>query len=87
MADPAPLECRDLCRYYGEVVGLEGLTLSLRRGEVFGLVGLNGAGKSTALRLCLGALKPSRGEALLFGEPSRQALAVSESAVGFRTLG
>ncbi len=70
-----PLECRDLSRYFGPVVGLEGLSIRLEPGEIFGLVGLNGAGKSTALRLIVGLLVPSRGEALLFGEPSRRALA------------
>jgi len=71
----APLECRDLSRSYGAVLGLEGLHLTLAAGEIFGLIGLNGAGKSTTLRLALGLLKPTRGEALLFGVPARRALA------------
>lgn len=66
-----PLIARELTWYYGEVIGVEGLDLALRPGEVYGLVGLNGAGKSTTLRLLLGLLAPSRGQALLFGRPAR----------------
>jgi len=70
-----PLACRGLGRSYGEVVGIEGLDLELAPGEVFGLVGLNGAGKSTTLRLALGLLRPSAGEVRLFGRPAHRAVA------------
>ena len=69
------LECRELSRYYGAVVGVDRLTMRVEAGEVLGLVGLNGAGKSTTLRLATGLLAPSAGEALLFGLPTRAALA------------
>ena len=52
---------------YGNVTALDGVDLSLRRGEVMALLGANGAGKSTAIALMLGLLKPDAGAAELFG--------------------
>jgi len=49
--------------------GVEDLSLEIRTGEVFGLLGLNGAGKTTAIKLLLGLLFPTEGEARLFHVP------------------
>src|SRR5258708_28006706 len=49
--------------------GVEDISLGIRKGEVFGLLGLNGAGKTTAIKLLLGLLFPTRGETRLFGVP------------------
>src|SRR5258708_18007260 len=49
--------------------GVEDISLGIRKGEVFGLLGLNGAGKTTAIKLLLGLLFPTRGETRLFGLP------------------
>ncbi len=46
--------------------GVDGISLSVREGEIFGLLGLNGAGKTTTIKLLLGLLFPSQGEARLF---------------------
>jgi len=48
---------------------LEGLTLSLREGEVYGFLGHNGAGKSTTMKLVLGLIRPDAGRVALFGQP------------------
>jgi ABC-2 type transport system ATP-binding protein len=56
-----------LTKDYGTVRALDGLTLRLSPGEVFGLLGPNGSGKSTALRLLLGFLKPTAGGAWVAG--------------------
>ncbi len=53
---------------YGNFQALHGLTLSLAPGEVLGLLGHNGAGKTTAMKLLLGVIAPSSGAVRLFGE-------------------
>jgi ABC-2 type transport system ATP-binding protein len=63
------IETRDLTKHYGRTVGLEGLALTVERGEVFGFLGPNGAGKTTTIRLLLDLIRPTRGEARLFGRP------------------
>lgn len=53
----------------GRHVAVDGLTLSVARGEIFGLLGPNGAGKTTTLKTMLGLLKPDRGNVRLLGRP------------------
>lgn len=53
---------------YGGVAALEGVELTVHRGELLALLGPNGAGKSTAIALCLGLVEADHGAALLFGE-------------------
>lgn len=55
------IEVRDLTRYYGEFAALQNVTFNLKEGEIVGLLGLNGAGKSTCLKVLAGLLAPSRG--------------------------
>jgi ABC-2 type transport system ATP-binding protein len=57
------VETHALTKRYGSVTALEGCTLGVERGEVFGLLGPNGSGKTTLLRLLLGFLHPSSGAA------------------------
>jgi len=54
------------------VQALDGLNLEIRRGEVFGLLGPNGSGKTTAVRLVLGLLFPTRGVVRIFGSSPRR---------------
>jgi ABC-2 type transport system ATP-binding protein len=56
-----------LSKRYGKIEALRGADLSVRRGEVFGLVGPNGAGKTTLIKGLVGALRPSDGEAKVMG--------------------
>ena len=53
------------------VAAVDGLSLAIRRGEVFGLLGPNGSGKSTTIKMILGLLSPSGGTVRLFGRPPR----------------
>ncbi len=53
----------------GRTVAVDGLGLTVRRGEIFGLLGPNGAGKTTTLKLMLGLLRPDGGRVRLFGLP------------------
>lgn len=66
----AVIEARGVAFSYASAPVLDGVDLSVRPGEFVALAGGNGSGKSTLLRVLLGLLRPSRGEALLFGEPS-----------------
>ena len=61
------LRTEDLTKDYGSFRALDALTLSLQPGEVFGLLGPNGSGKTTALRLVLGFLRPTAGAAWVNG--------------------
>ena len=63
------LELRGLTRRYGEVVALDGLSFTVREGQMFGFVGPNGAGKTTAMRIVLGVLEPDAGEVRWRGRP------------------
>ncbi len=71
MTKPSPvIRTRGLTRHYGPTVGVEGLDLEIRPGEIFGFLGPNGAGKTTTIRLLLDLIRPTRGQAFLFGVPS-----------------
>jgi ABC-2 type transport system ATP-binding protein len=56
-----------LSKRYGPVVALQDLSLEIRRGEVFGLLGPNGSGKTTFIRMLAGYLAPTRGKLLVSG--------------------
>src|SRR6266540_2098711 len=76
-APPAPtatpaIETVGLRKQYGGKVVLHDLSLSVRPGEVFGFLGPNGAGKTTTVKILLGLVQPSAGQARLFGAPVGQ---------------
>ena len=61
------LETRELVKSFGALNAVDGLNLEVRAGEMVGLVGPDGAGKTTAIRLMVGALQPTRGEIRVAG--------------------
>jgi ABC-2 type transport system ATP-binding protein len=69
------IEINNLTKTYRSLFGLrnvtavDGLTLSVEEGEVFGFLGPNGAGKTTTIKILLGILYPTSGECRLFGQP------------------
>jgi ABC-2 type transport system ATP-binding protein/ribosome-dependent ATPase len=66
---------RDLVRRFGDFTAVDRVSLEIARREVVGLLGANGAGKTTFIRLLLGLIDPSQGTVELFGQaPSRQSL-------------
>jgi ABC-2 type transport system ATP-binding protein len=69
--DPAApaINTAGLVKRYGGILALDGLTMTVPRGEVFGFLGPNGAGKTTAVKLLLGLTRPSGGEAHVLGHP------------------
>jgi simple sugar transport system ATP-binding protein len=82
----ARLAVRDLSKHYGGVRALRGVTLQIDAGEVLGVVGDNGAGKSTMLKILSGAIFPSSGEVLLDGEPTRFANPAAAHEAGIATV-
>lgn len=61
------IEARSLTRRFGDVTALDGVTLTVPRGTVFGFLGPNGAGKTTTIRLLLGLIAPSAGDLEVLG--------------------
>ncbi|MEV6767126.1 ABC transporter ATP-binding protein [Nocardia sp. NPDC051030] len=75
-ANPA-IEVRDLHKHFGQVHALDGLDLEVAEGEVHGFLGPNGAGKSTTIRILLGILSRTSGEAVVLGrDPWTDAVAL-----------
>src|SRR5436305_9092350 len=67
-APPIPaVQTHGLTRMYGAIAALSGLNLSVNRGDLFGFIGSNGAGKTTALRILATFLAPSAGTAQVLG--------------------
>ena len=58
-----------LCKYFGNTKAVEDITIQVGPGEIYGFLGLNGAGKTTVIRLLLGMIKPAKGQVTLFGQP------------------
>jgi ABC-2 type transport system ATP-binding protein len=67
----------------GRTRALDGLDLTVRRGEVFGFLGPNGAGKTTAIRLLLDLLRPTSGTVRVFGEDPRAAGTAARRRIGY----
>ena len=68
MSEDGPaVAAEGLTKRYGSTLALDGLTLEVRRGEVYGFLGPNGAGKTTTIRLMLGLHRPSSGSISVFG--------------------
>src|SRR5262245_31187189 len=59
------VSCRALTKRFGGTVAVDSLDLSVARGETFGFLGPNGAGKTTTLKMLLGLVRPTSGEARL----------------------
>jgi len=63
------LQTTDLKKYFGSVHAVDGVSLDIQRGEVFGFLGPNGAGKTTTIGMVLGLLHPTAGNIRLFEQP------------------
>ena len=72
MAEAAPLEVRGLTKRFGSTTAVDDLTFAVERGRITGFLGPNGAGKTTTLRILLGLVHQTAGEALVGGVPYRE---------------
>ena len=77
------IEVSNLTRYYGDFPAIENISFSVKKGEIIGLLGLNGAGKSTTLKVLAGVLAPSSGSVQIAGVDIAQAPASFRGTIGF----
>ncbi len=77
------IHANNLHKSYGAVAALRGLSLDIPAGEIYGLVGADGAGKTTALRLLVGALALDSGEATVCGFDVKKQLEQVRSQIGY----
>ena len=77
------VEAKDLSKSYDGVPALSGLNLAVRSGELFGLVGPDGAGKTTTIRIFCGILKPTSGKAVVLGRDTAAGLEEVKSGIGY----
>jgi len=71
------LETDEICKHFGNIQAVNGVSLSVGHGEIYGLLGPNGSGKTTLIRLVIGLLRPTSGSVRLMGErvPNKAILA------------
>jgi len=81
--DDVVIEVRDLQRRFGDFYAVKGVSFSVRRGEIFGLLGANGAGKSTTFRMLCGLLPVTAGEVQVAGLDLRHAAARVRGRLGY----
>ncbi len=86
------VELDGLTRRFGDLVAVDALSLTVQRGELFGLVGPDGAGKTTTLRMLAGVMRPTAGDARLLGvsvarEPERVKHSIAYMAQRFGLYG
>ena len=84
MSSAPPVAARGLVKTYGEIVAVDGVDLTVERGDVFGYLGPNGAGKTTSLRMLLGLIRPTGGSVELFGrDPLQLGARALDGVAGF----
>ncbi|MFP4355476.1 MAG: ATP-binding cassette domain-containing protein [Phycisphaerae bacterium] len=81
--DEPVIEVEQLRRAFGDFYAVDGLSFQVRRGEIFGLLGANGAGKSTTFRMLCGLLSPTDGRVEVVGHDLRQAPAEARARIGY----
>jgi ABC-2 type transport system ATP-binding protein len=83
MSEGPILEIRDLKKTMGSVEAVRGLSLRVEKGSIFGLIGPNGSGKTTAIKCLLGLLRPEAGECRVLGEDSKSLSRACRQRLGY----
>ena len=81
MSEPI-LVTRGLTKKYGTHAAVEDVELRLEKGQIYGLVGRNGAGKTTIIRMLTAQTVPTSGEIELFGETTEKGLSAARARLG-----
>ncbi|MDD2701637.1 MAG: ATP-binding cassette domain-containing protein [Sideroxydans sp.] len=82
-AEQTVIEVHELQRSFGSFYAVNNISFTVQRGEVFGLLGANGAGKSTTFRMLCGLLPPSSGTLRVAGADLRHAAAAARARIGY----
>ena len=82
-SDEPVVEVQNLCRNFGDFAAVKNVSFSVRKGEIFGLLGANGAGKSTTFRMLCGLLPPTAGTLHVAGMDLRRAPAAARARIGY----
>lgn len=80
---PPAIQAEGLTRRFGNFTAVDGVTLEIHKGEIFGFLGSNGSGKTTTMRMLTGLLPSSEGRALVFGIPVDHGDAALRHRLGF----
>lgn len=82
MSDYA-IEITGLTKHFGKKVAVDSLDLRIPKGSVVGLLGRNGSGKSTTIKMLMGLLKPSRGRAMVLGRDAQEIEPATRARIGY----
>ncbi|MEW6201748.1 MAG: ABC transporter ATP-binding protein [bacterium] len=77
------IRTESLTKYYGKVRGVVDINLEVREGEIFGFLGPNGAGKTTTQRILLDLIRPTRGQAFIFGRDAHRDSSEIKRRIGY----
>ena len=86
MTDPPLVEMRTIQKFYGRIHALRDVNLTIRRGEIVGLLGDNGAGKSTLIKVLSGAVPYTSGQILIKGQEVKLRSTNDAIAAGIETI-
>jgi ABC-2 type transport system ATP-binding protein len=77
------VQAEALCRYYGDFLAVNKVSFSIKKGEIVGLLGHNGAGKTTIMKMLTGFLEPSSGRVLIDGSDIEHDRTIMQSQLGY----
>jgi ABC-2 type transport system ATP-binding protein len=71
--NPTSIQVKGLYKQYGKQAAVKGIDFTVRQGEIFGLIGPDGAGKTTTFQILAGVMEASAGKIEVLGKPPREA--------------